>query len=179
MRDRGKLGLQHENLRLVQGDIQDAAQVEQAIAGQDAVLSVLGQTPTSPKDVMEVGAKHILAAMRQHGVRRLVTLTGAGVEDPKDQPGLLNHVITFLLKTIVPQALADAVRSVKLVRASSLDWTVVRAPRITDGVRTGKYRVGYVGKGTGNRITRADLADFMLKQAQDRRYVHDAPVVSN
>lgn len=65
------------------------------------------------------------------------------------------------------------------VRASNLDWTIVRVPMLTDDPPTGKVRVGYVGKGTGSRISRADMADFMLRQLADTTYRHKAPAISN
>lgn len=65
------------------------------------------------------------------------------------------------------------------VRASNLDWTIVRVPMLTDDPPTGKVRVGYVGKGTGSRISRADMADFMLRQLADTTYWHKAPAISN
>src|SRR5688572_18093218 len=78
VRDPSKLAVRHERLRVLQGDVQDAGAVAGAVAGQDAVLSALG--PAGPAFTsMTLGARHILAAIEQHGVRRLVTLTGAGV----------------------------------------------------------------------------------------------------
>jgi hypothetical protein len=68
---------------------------------------------------------------------------------------------------------------VKMVRASDLDWTVVRLPMLTDDPKTGQVKVGYVGKGMGPRITRADAADFMLSQVEDKTYLHKSPAISN
>ena len=70
-------------------------------------------------------------------------------------------------------------RTVALVRASDLDWTVVRAPRLTDLPRTGKVQATHVGKGMGMQLTRADFADFMLQQLRDETYLRKAPALSN
>jgi putative NADH-flavin reductase len=166
------------NLRLVQGDVYDAAKVAEAVAGQDAVLSALG--PEKPAfDQMQTGARYVLAAMKEHGVRRLVTLTGAGVPAPQDRPTLVNKAIAWLLKRINPEVLADAQAHVDLVRASDVDWTVVRVPRLVDGPHTGKVRVGWAGVGTGIRINRADAADFMLRQLSDTTHLRQMPMISN
>ncbi len=115
VRDVTRLGVTHERLRVAQGDVRHAAAVSATTAGQDAVLSALG--PSKPDfDAMTVGARNILAAMNEHGVRRLVTLTGAGVPDSNARPKLFNHVISFLLKRISPGVLEDATRHVELVR---------------------------------------------------------------
>jgi hypothetical protein len=65
------------------------------------------------------------------------------------------------------------------VRHSGLDWTIVRAPMLTEGPATGRVREGYVGKDIGPRLTRADLAAFMLKQLDTETYVGQAPAISN
>ncbi len=177
-RDPSRLPVRHEKLTIVQGDVLDPAKVGEVMAGTDAVLSALGHTSTSTKDVQTVGTRNILAAMRKHGVSRIISLTGAGVADAEDAPKLWNKAITLLLKRLQPDVLADAEAHAEAIRASGLDWTIVRGPRLTEGPKRGSYRVGYVGKGTGATISRADLADFMLKQATDDTYVHKAPVVS-
>src|SRR5918998_1526024 len=79
VRDTSKLTIQrHEGLKVVQGDVLDPKDVEKAVVGTRAVLSALGHTKTSSKDVLTEGTKNIVAAMNEHGVRRLVSLTGGG-----------------------------------------------------------------------------------------------------
>ena len=176
VRDPAKLEVSHERLRVVRGDVKDAAAVAQAVAGQDAVLSALG--PSKPDfNSMTVGARHILEAMTRHGVRRLVTLTGAGVPDANDRPTLLHHVISFLLKRISPRVLEDATRHVEQMRASDVDWTIVRAGRLTDGPKTGDVKVGWVGTGPKPFVSRADAAAFMLREVGERRHVRQAPMI--
>ena len=170
--------LKHERLNVVQGSVEDAAKVNQAVAGADAVLSVLGHTKSSNKDVLTVGTRNIINAMNKHGVRRLISLTGAGVRDPHDQPKLVDKVFGFALARLQPDLLRDSENHVKVIQESDLDWIVVRGPRLTEGPRTGKYRVGYVGKDSGTQASRADIADFMLKQVTHNTYVHKLPVVS-
>ena len=174
-----KLNIQHSNLQLVQGDAQDAACVAETIAGADAVISVLGPTDNQPDYRISRGTQHILEAMRQHNVRRLIISTGAGVPDPNDEPKLVNRLISLLLGIVSKHVLADMTQVVELVRASDLDWMIVRVPMLTDDPKTGKVRVGWVGKGTGSRLSRADLAAFMLLQLADTTYIRQAPMISN
>ena len=141
-------------------------------------MSALGHTKLSPKDVQTRGTQNIVAAMEKHGVRRLVSLTGAGVRDPSDEPKVVDKVITFLLGRLQPDVLADGVRHAEVIQRSGLEWVIVRGPRLTDGPGRGEYRVGPVGKNSGTRISRADLADFMLRQVKDDAYLRRMPVVS-
>ncbi len=171
--------IQHERLTVVQGDAMDPATVEKVVQGADAVLSVLGQTKNSPKDMQTVATKNIIAAMQKFGITRFVSLTGAGVDAPEDQPKLINHVIKFALKTMSGAVLKDAEQHATVLRNSDINWTIVRGPRLTEGPHTGKYRVGWVGVNTGTRISRADIADFMLKQVSDTTYLRKAPMISD
>ena len=179
VRDPAKLATGAERLRIVQGDALDAAAVEEAVRGQDAVLVALGHAANSPKDVLTRGTALILAAMQRHDVRRLVGLTGAGVADPNDQPKLLNRLIAGLLRRLQPELLADSERQVALIRASELDWVIVRVPRLTDRPATGRWRVGYVGRDIGPLISRADAAAFMLQHLEDDTWLLKAPAISN
>lgn len=174
-----KLQASGENLTVVQGDIQDADRVEETVAGADAVISVLGPTENKPTFTVTAGTQHILDAMQKHGVDRLVVSAGAGVGDPEDEPKLFNHAINLLLRLVSRWVYEDMKRVVDTVRRSDVSWTVVRVPMLTDAAPTGEVKASYVGKGMGPRISRADMASFMLDQAAIDEYVHKAPAISS
>lgn len=174
-----KLADYREQIEIVEGDVQDAEAVSRAVVGADAVVSALGPTENTPDYQVQRGTQHILAAMQEHGVERLVISAGAGVGDPKDEPKLFNKAINLLLKLVSRHVYEDMKRTVETVRASDVDWTVVRVPMLTDDPAKGDVKVGYVGKGMGPRITRADMAHFMLDQLEDETYLHEAPAISN
>lgn len=69
-------------------------------------------------------------------------------------------------------------RHAEVLRHSGLDWTIVRGPILNDGGKTGEYRVGYVGKNSSTKISRADVADFMIRQLDDDSHLGQAPMVS-
>lgn len=173
-----KLGLSHERLVVVEGDIVDGAAVRGAVSGQDAVVSALGHTKGSPKDVQTGGIANIVAAMEEYGVRRLVSLTGAGVRAEGDEPKFVDKVFGLLLKTLQRDVLEDAAGHVAVIQESGLEWVIVRGPRLTEGEKKGRYRVGLVGKNSGTQISRADLAEFMLDQITDDTHLRRMPVVS-
>jgi putative NADH-flavin reductase len=174
-----KFTVKHANLTVFMGDAMNAAAVEQAIAGQAAVISALGATRPPVPHMLEISAKNIVAGMRQHGVRRLIATTGAGVRQPEDQPQLVDHVIGLLLNLLAKEVVLDSVESVKTIQASGLDWTVARFPRLVDGEQTGQYRVGYVGKGSGAQLARADGAAFILKELAEGQWLRKLPLVSD
>jgi putative NADH-flavin reductase len=178
VRDASRLPMRHERLQIVEGDVLDTTSVEQAVSNVDAVLSALGHTKTSTNDVQKVGTENIVGAMKKSDVRRLISLTGAGVRDEKDEPKLVDKVFGLLLKLLQPAVLKDAEQHTQVIKASGLDWVIVRAPRLTDGPRTGEYRVGYVGKSSGTKTSREDVAGFILQQLTDDEYLHQQPMIS-
>jgi putative NADH-flavin reductase len=178
VRNPAKLGLQHERLKVIQGDLTRPEQVEAAIAGADAVLSVAGHVPGCPKDLLAQAARGIVPAMKKHGVSRLVTLLGAGVPDPADPSSLGRKFMIGLMRLVARHLVEDADAHARLLRESGLEWTIVRPPRLTDGPRRGQYRTGHLALGPSAQLSRADLAGFMLRQVTDDTFVRQAPMVS-
>jgi putative NADH-flavin reductase len=172
------LNIRHPNLTVCQGDSMDASAVEQAIAGQDAVISALGPTRPPVAHMMEISAKNIVAGMQKHGVRRIVSTTGAGVRQPEDQPKLMDHLIGFLLNLLAKEVVLDSAKNVETITSSDLDWTIVRFPRLTDGEPAGNYRVGYVDKTSSTQLARADGADFILRELTEANWLGKLPLVS-
>ena len=178
VRSPSNLQIQHPNLTVFQGDAMDVEAVEKAIAGQEAVVSTLGATRPQVPHMMETSARNIVVGMKKHGVRRIVSTTGAGVRQPEDQPKLIDHLIGILLNLLAREVVMDSAANVKVIQASELDWTVIRFPRLRDGEHTGKYRVGYVDKDSSSQLSRADGADFVLKELVEKKWVRKLPLVS-
>jgi len=178
VRNPDKLSIEHPNLSIFQGDVMEAEKVEQATAKQEAVISTLGPTRPPVPGMMETAAKNIVNGMQKHGLKRLISTTGAGVRDPKDQPKLFDKFMKALLTLMARDVLLDSEANVSAIRASDLDWTIVRFPRLTDSRHSGKYRAGYIGKDSGSQISRADGADFILRELETGEYIHQAPIVS-
>ena len=178
VRSPSKMILQDANLTLFQGDVMDASAVERAIAGQEAVISVLGATHPPVPGMMATAAKNIVLAMKRHGIRRLVSTTGAGVRQPQDRPKLIDYLIGALLHLLARDVVHDSAANVQVIQASDLDWTIVRFPRLMDGPHTGKYRVGYVGKDSSSQLSRADAAEFVVKELAGKQWLRKLPLVS-
>lgn len=164
-------------VEVVEGDATDPATARRAVAGADAVISVIGHAPGAPDDVQTRATEALIAAMEAEGVERFVSLTGAGVRDPRDEPKIVDRVFGVLLRLFARRAAEDAEAHAERIRASDLDWTIVRGPRLTDGERTGDYRFGYVGADSGIQISRADLADALLEVTENGDWSRAAPTV--
>ena len=179
VRTPSKLKVQDENLNVVQGELTDPDKVAAAVAGADAVLSGLGAVRGGSSGVMVPAAKSIVPAMKQHGVKRLIWASGAGVPDPQDQPALMNKIIGFLLKLTAGKVLEDSLGGIEIIKNSGLDWTIARGPMLTDEPGSGKYRVGYVNKEMSRTLSRENFADFMIKQLGSNEWLHKMPAISD
>ena len=163
-------------ITVVEGDAYTGEGVGDAVDGADAVVSVLGQGEGSPDDLLTVAGHHIVDAMNEHDVERFVTLVGAGVREDGESVSLGGRVMGAMLKLLARSVLEDAAEHVDRVRATDLDWTVVRAPRLTEGDPDEDYRAGDISLGVES-IDRADVARFVLDCLEDERYVRALPKV--
>lgn len=171
-----KLNIQHANLRIVQGDVMDPESVAQAVRGQDAVLCTLGAGMKGT--IRSQGTRNIVLAMQKANIRRFICQSTLGVGDSWGNLTAYWKYIMFGL--LLRKAFADHVTQEEYVKQSGLDWTIVRPAAFTDGDRTGEYRHGFTGgdKSTTLKISRADVAGFMLKQLVDDTYLHAMPGLS-
>jgi putative NADH-flavin reductase len=174
-----KLSIRNERLTVVQGDVAHLADVERAVQGVDAVLSVLGHVKGSEPDILTQAIRNIITAMDKYDMKRLVSLSGASVYAPQDKPKLVNRLIKFYTMATTGSLLKDAEQHFMVIQNSDVEWVVVRGPILNEGPHTGTYRVGWTGVNTGIRVSRADIADFMLKQVTDTTYLRQAPLISD
>ena len=175
-RNPSKLDISHPNLEIIEGDVTDSALVDRAVLGHDAVLVALGAGTKG--QVRSTGTRNIIQAMQKDGVRRLICLSTLGVGDSRVHLNFYWKYIMFGL--LLRAAFADHVSQEEHVTQSGLDWTIVRPAAYTDGERTGNYRHGFPAaeKALKLKISRADVAEFVLAQLDDNSYVHMTPGVS-
>lgn len=171
------LTMQHPNLKLVQGDIFDPTQVEEAIDGQDVVISVLGVRPGVTIPVCSEGTKNIIAAMQKLGVKRLISQSAfavAALDGEWQEVPYLPLILPFFPK--VKAMFEDKVLQEKEILGSDLDWIIVRPSKLTDGPRMGVFKAhDPLMIGPGAKISRADVAEFLLEQVNDDTYLHKIP----
>jgi putative NADH-flavin reductase len=180
VRNPSKLDMNHKHLTIVQGELTDQALIERAVRGANAVISVLGPRGGSKSKPLTEGMQNIIAAMKKQGVRRLIISSTLSAKDPNDLPEFRARALVNLVKLTMHAAYEEIISVAETVRASDLDWTIVRLTMLNDKPKSGKVRVGYVGKGEVRTwISRADVADFMLKQVEDTKYLRQAPAISN
>ena len=177
-RDPAALRIEHPRLTVARGDVLEYASVEAAMRGQEAVLSALGHKRFFyPTRILSEGTRNVLRAMETQGVQRFVCETALGVGDSAGRMGL--YYTFFVIPIILPFYFWDKTRQERLIAASRVNWVIVRPGALTNGAKRGRYRHGRAVGGLlwTVRISRADVADFMLNQMTDNTYLRDAPGV--
>lgn len=172
----------HQRLSVVEGQLVDAAAIAETIDGADAdaVLSVLAPGTTAA-DIppLITGYRNIVAAMDRSGVRRLVALGTPSIPHPDDGKDRKVALMVQAIKTFQPTAYDALVTIGAIVSESDLDWTIVRAPLLTNGALTSSINVRLPGVKGGIRLSRANAAGFILGQATDSTYYRKAPYISD
>ena len=166
VRDPAKLQITHENLKVVTGDVRNPRDVDKAVEGHDAVLSVLGTKPFH-KPICALGILNIITAMKEHNVQRLIAESAHGARESNKE------ISTMILRLVLRPVMKDKDEMENIIENSGLEWVVVRPTMLTNGQRTGTYRVGTDFKAGGfAKISRADVADLMIKSISEDHFLH-------
>jgi putative NADH-flavin reductase len=168
-------------LEKLDGDALDQHTMERALVGVDAVIQTLGVSPTpelifSGTRLFSVGTRILVNAMEATAIKRLICVTGLGAGDSRGYGGPLYNIASWLF---LGRIYADKDAQEWIIRRSRLDWTIVRPTVLTTGPRTGAYRVLVDARDWRcGFISRADVADFLVKQIEDASLLRKTPVLS-
>lgn len=174
-----RLDVAHERLTKVRADVRDIDTLRAALRGADAVIVVVGDAPARRIDTYSAGIANVMQAMAELDITRLAVMSAAGTFYRTDRH--LSVAFRLLIATTYKGLYDDLERMEQRVMASGLDWTIVRAAGLTDGPLTGTYRVGETGRplSGGQRISRADVAAFLLKAVTTDHWWRKAVTIAN
>ncbi|MEP6753527.1 MAG: NAD(P)H-binding protein [Candidatus Dormiibacterota bacterium] len=169
-------------LIVVQGDVGDADAVARTIDGTEAVISCLGTPPSEQQsiDFLADALRRIMDAMERFGVERLVAISGAAITVTGERKAFPHNVISAVVRALARDMVAAKQTEFAVLQASStIAWTAVRPTRVVSGSATDRPRVTVDAGQLGMRVTRGDLARFMVGQLTDRSYIRQAPFISS
>ena len=179
VRDPAKAGSLDARAEVARGDVLDPASLAAAVRGREAVLSALGTRKLGrrPTTLFSDGTRNLIGAMRAEGARRLVCVTGIGAGESRGHgPWWYDRLVLPLL---LDEIYKDKTRQEELIRGSGLDWVIVRPAILTNGPATGSARaVTDLAGSRFSKVSRADVAAFMLDQLTSDAYLGKAPVLS-
>lgn len=165
-----------DRLHVAAGEARDAASLDRAMAGQDAVLVAFGPRSLRKDDVQEVLMRNVIAAMKNHGVRRLVNLSAWGSNN--DKAVISSRFFHYFFRPVFLRHIwADKERAEALLFASGLDFVNVQPGRLLDEPARGGVKASIDGRGLKPRMTREDLAAFMVDQLESEEWLGKSVVV--
>jgi len=176
VRDPAKMNISHEKLTLIKGDVLDKTGLIKALEGKDAVLSALGVGKSlKSNNLMTNAMANIIPAMNATGVKRIIFESAFGVGETLKQADLIQKII---FSTLLKGIYTDKAKADEQLRNSGLDWVLVYPVVLTNGPATGKYQVAekLTMKGMP-KVSRADVAHFMLRQLADQSYLKKGAVI--
>jgi putative NADH-flavin reductase len=177
-RDPGRIDPTDKALEVIKGDVRDLEAVSKVIRDMDVVCSCVGVPITfKPVDLFAEAAKNLVQAVQQQPGLKLIAVTGIGAGDSKGHGGFLYDRIfkPLFLRTIYE----DKDREEEIIMASTTDWLIVRPAGLTNGPRTGKYRIITDLEGSvATRISRRDVADFILSEMVQPTQFGKTPLIT-
>ncbi|WP_101758272.1 NAD(P)-dependent oxidoreductase [Oceanicoccus sp. KOV_DT_Chl] len=174
-----RMPVSHDRLTVIKADILDPDSVSTAVAGKDTVIISVGTKPTrKPVNLFSAGTSNVLAAMTNHGVQRVIIVTGIGAGNSRGHGGFFYDKIMqpLFLDTIYE----DKDRAEKIILDSHQQWTIVRPGFLTDEMGKASYRViTDLEDITAGNISRSDVAHFMVSSLETNSYITDTVLLTN
>lgn len=175
----------HKHLSIIQGNVFQPADVQQAVEGQDAIICTIGghdafrrSRHASHQGLCTIGTKHILDAMEHSHVTRFICMSSWGVGESKERIPFFFARIIFPL--MMKEEFVDKEGQEHLIIQSKLDWTIVRPSVLNNKPSTGTYQVQEKLKfSSRSHISRTDVADFLVKQLTDTTFLRRAVEISS
>lgn len=166
----------HEHLTVQTCDATDLDDVKRLVKGCDAVTCFVGHVRGARADVQTAATMNMVRACRHLGISRVVSLTGTGVRFPGDQPSLLDRLLTRAVRLADPARVQDGQDHADILRASGLEWTLLRVLKLTNG-RPADFRLSAHGPGKF-LVPRREVAQAVRQVLESHGYVMQAPIVS-
>jgi putative NADH-flavin reductase len=177
VRNPSRVHLKDPLLEITEGNARSYNSLRTLLTGCDCVLSTLGPS-ANEHDTCSMATGHIVKIMNEMHISRYIVVAGLGIQAQTDRKRLRTRLIVAILKLFAGKVIADRQKEFTLLGNSRLDWTVVRCPLIRQTSETGQVKTS-TEDSPGNKVSAADLARFIVDEAQDQNYLQKAPFISN
>lgn len=180
LRNPSKLTIKHENLTIVQGEINNYSDIKNALVDCNAVIWCVGIPMKKYKHMESLdGHKNLLKAMNECGIERLIDWATPSVHFKKDKKSFITFIHGFLAGILFPMAKKELIYIADMITSSNLNWTIVRfmAPQNTPFTRN--VKVGFGDVKMNFNISREDIGAFMVEQLSSNIYEHSMPIIGS
>lgn len=165
----------HNNLAIVECDATNEAQLKNLLFGQDAVASFIGHVKSSEANVQTVAIQKVIFVSKQLGIERLVSLTGTGVRFTGDKISIIDRLLNLSISIIDPARVSDGKSHVEAIKASDLDWTVIRVLKLQN-VAPKPFKLLNNGP-TKWYVGRQEVAQAVLQVLEQRSFIQQSPII--
>jgi len=177
VRNPDKLNITNPLIEKVIGDVRNYESVYSLIEGCGSVVSTLGQT-RGEDPIFSQAATTIVKAMNALNVKRYVVITGLTIDTIHDKKSFKTKLLSGIMKICYPAVITDKQKEYDILTDSNLDWTVIRLPLIKQTEASGNIKISLTDC-PGKEIGSTDLADFIINQLSDNRFIRKSPFISN
>ncbi|TXR98560.1 NADH-flavin reductase [Bacillus sp. SH7-1] len=176
-RDSNNMTITNENIETIIGDARDFSSIRELLKGCQVVVNAVGQ-PKNESYIFSTVTKHVLKAMKEFKIKRYIVISGGSLNVTGDQKGMVNKIGATLFKLFLPKMMQDKYKELQTIQGSDVDWTIVRLPFVMEGRGIGKIKESLVDM-PGMKIQNSDIAPFVIKEINSKRYVGKCPFISN
>jgi putative NADH-flavin reductase len=177
VRNPNKFNITNPLIEKVIGDVRNYESVYSLIEGCGSVISTLGQT-RGENPIFSQATTNIVKAMNALNVKRYIVITGLTIDANHDKKSLKTKLLSKFMKLSFPAITADKQKEYDILTGSNLDWTVIRLPLIKQTEALGNIKIRLTDC-PGKEISSTDLADFIINQLSDNRFIRKSPFISN
>lgn len=178
VRNTAKVTVTSEHLEIVEGNARDSQAVAEVLKGCDVVINAFGQPSREKFPIYSQLTGQILDIMKVSDIRRYIGVTGGSLNVPGDRKSFINRLGAALFRLIYSSLVADKEKELALLQSSDADWTLLRLPFVVEGSLSGRVKVNEKDM-PGTKMRTADIADFVIRQIEDRQYIRKTPFISN
>ncbi|MEM6345736.1 MAG: NAD(P)-binding oxidoreductase [Bacteroidota bacterium] len=180
VRSKARVSLSHPNLRLIEGDVLDQNLIDSAMEGQEAVINCLGKNKGSADNLISSLTEKIILAMEANKVSRLIALSNVGAGDSyQTQPWFFRAILLPTILKWLQRLIEDKNIMEPMIKKSSLNWTILRFPNISDKKPKNRTLISQDGRGLSFSISLKECADFIVAQLVDQSLWFKTPSISN
>lgn len=168
LRNPSSFKIEHENLTIIKGDVLEPSTFKNEITPNSTVVSCLGIPKIQETTLYSQGIKNIVQIMKEGGAKRVISISSGAISTPSGSSFIMSFLLKNILQRLYKPIYSDMQLMEDVLSNSNLNWTVIGAPKLTNGKKTKKYRI-ITKQPLKNipKISRADLADYIISHIND------------
>jgi len=167
-----------DGVSIQKGNVMDYDSVEEALRGADAVISALGHVKGTDPLMQTRGITNIVHAMKKHGIKRVLSLTGTGARVEGDTPSIIDRLLNVLIKLVDPNRIRDGLKHVEVLEESGLDFTIVRVLKLGNSNKECENYTLTDGGPAELQTSRKKVPKVLVDLINDKQYIAKQPIIS-